>query len=231
VGADEATDPYHFGASLVDAIRATPSQEIACHTFSHYYCLEEGADLASFEADLRAWQKTFAGRATLDSIVFPRNQVSLDHLHVCRDLGVKAFRGTQRHPIYAAVATKEQYRPLRRIVRLLDSFVDITSHHTYSLAGAQQEASVDLRASRFLRPYTPHLSWLEPLKIRRVTKSMSYAAAHGEVFHLWWHPHNFGLHTEENIAALERILAHFAVLRSEGRMQSLSMTEAAHYVV
>src|SRR6266511_3267656 len=42
VGRDERDDPLRFGASLVEAIRATPGQEIGTHTFSHYYCLEPG---------------------------------------------------------------------------------------------------------------------------------------------------------------------------------------------
>src|SRR5262249_3591019 len=54
VGASEAQDPLHYGASLIDRIRRAPRQEIATHTFSHYYCNEPGQDLAAFEADLAA---------------------------------------------------------------------------------------------------------------------------------------------------------------------------------
>jgi len=39
VGLDEEEDPLHFGRSLINQIRAHPGQEIATHTFSHYYCL------------------------------------------------------------------------------------------------------------------------------------------------------------------------------------------------
>ena len=42
VGPDERRDPYHFGQSLVRRINAYEGQEIATHTFSHFYCLEEG---------------------------------------------------------------------------------------------------------------------------------------------------------------------------------------------
>jgi len=230
VGSDEQTDPYHFGASLIERIRATPGQEIACHTFSHYYCLEEGASIASFEADLRAWQGIFAGRATLDSVVFPRNQVTHDHLRVCHDLGVKACRGTQDHPIYAAVSTARQYQPFARMLRLLDAYVNLTGHHTYTLAQAHQSVPVDVRASRFLRPYSSTLSFLESLKVRRVTTGMTYAAERGEVFHLWWHPHNFGVNIEQNLAMLERILTRFAALRDAGRMRSMTMCEATTLV-
>jgi hypothetical protein len=71
------------------------------------------------------------------------------------------------------------------------------------------------------------LSFLEPLRMRRIKRSMTRAAKRGEVFHLWWHPHNFGIHQEENFRNLETILKHFEYLRSTYGMQSASMSEIA----
>jgi len=42
IGDDEQSDPLHYAASLVELIAAQPRQELATHTFSHYYCLEPG---------------------------------------------------------------------------------------------------------------------------------------------------------------------------------------------
>ena len=42
IGPNERQDPYHFGLSLVRRIKDCPHQEIGTHTFSHYYCLEDG---------------------------------------------------------------------------------------------------------------------------------------------------------------------------------------------
>jgi hypothetical protein len=53
LGRDEESDPYRYGASLIAQIQARARQEIATHTFSHFYCLEEGGDLEAFRADLR----------------------------------------------------------------------------------------------------------------------------------------------------------------------------------
>jgi hypothetical protein len=44
---------------------------------------------------------------------------------------------------------------------------------------------------------------------------------------LWWHPHNFGADTTENIAFLSRVLEHFRRLRESCGMQSATMAEAA----
>jgi hypothetical protein len=97
VGHDEQKDPYHFGLSLLRQVQNAPRQEIATHTFSHFYCLEEGSDLEAFRADLVAVKQVAERRGLpISSIAFPRNQMSGAHLHVCRELGLTAFRGNEQ---------------------------------------------------------------------------------------------------------------------------------------
>ena len=96
LGRDEESDPYRYGLSLLKLIGARPRQEIATHTFSHFYCLENGGDTEAFRADLAAAQAAASRRGiALTSIVFPRNQVSPQHLRVCREAGLTAFRGNE----------------------------------------------------------------------------------------------------------------------------------------
>ena len=48
-------DPvYLFAPDLIERINKTPGQEIATHTFSHYYCLESGQTSDDFYHDLKA---------------------------------------------------------------------------------------------------------------------------------------------------------------------------------
>ena len=54
VGNNESEDVYHYANSLVSEILKHKEQEIASHTFSHYYCKEKGQTIDSFEADLIA---------------------------------------------------------------------------------------------------------------------------------------------------------------------------------
>jgi len=56
---------------------------------------------------------------------------------------------------------------------------------------------------------------------------MTRAAQQGADYHLWWHPHNFGSYTEENIELLDAIIAHYQELRGRYGMASMTMTEAA----
>ena len=56
---------------------------------------------------------------------------------------------------------------------------------------------------------------------------METAARSGRTFHLWWHPHNFGARTEQNLAVLETVLRTFEALRDEHGMESRTMAEVA----
>ena len=47
------------------------------------------------------------------------------------------------------------------------------------------------------------------------------------MFHLWWHPHNFGVDLQENLDVLRALLAHFRMLQGEFDMVSCSMADVA----
>jgi hypothetical protein len=65
------------------------------------------------------------------------------------------------------------------------------------------------------------------LRLRRIKKAMNEAADNGRIFHLWWHPHNFGKNTKMNLAFLELILRHYHTLRQERHCMSLNLAEIA----
>ena len=226
VGADEKADPYHFGRALL-AQFVDRGHEIASHTFSHYFCLERGQSLGEFEADLDA-AKTAAARDGLElaSIVFPRNQYDPSHLAACALKGFRAFRGNPRSWLYGARRWDQETR-VERALRLLDAYVNLSGDHTASDAYMRSFSPVNVPGSRFLRPYSRALRLLEPLRLRRIRNSMTRAARNDETFHLWWHPHNFGAHTQENIAVLEEILRHYAALRDRFGWRNATMRQVA----
>jgi peptidoglycan/xylan/chitin deacetylase (PgdA/CDA1 family) len=228
LGESEADDLYHYGQTLVELILRTPNQEFGNHTFSHYYAVDGGENGDSIlEADLDAHahiSETYG--VTTSSIVFPRNQVSEDALRVCSQKGMTAYRGNEDHFLYRARGYTDQNLFIRGL-RLLDHYLNISGYHTYELPRADARGLTNVPSSRFLRPYMSALAFLEPLRMRRIKNAMTNAAKHGEVFHLWWHPHNFGIHQEENFKNLVEILEHFKKLQGKYGMESLSMKEVA----
>jgi peptidoglycan/xylan/chitin deacetylase (PgdA/CDA1 family) len=227
IGASEESDKYHFGRSLLERVRATPHQEIASHTFSHYYCLERGQTPDDFRDDLRAAVRAAASMGvTLRSLVFPRNQCHEDYLGVCREEGFVAYRGNPRSWMFAGRADENE-STLRRAMRVADAYLSLTGHNTHALDTIRGPVPVNVPASRFLRPFVPALAAAETARLRRILADMDDAARRGRLYHLWWHPHNFGVHIERNLAFLDAVLNHFVRLRERHGMRSLTMGEVA----
>jgi peptidoglycan/xylan/chitin deacetylase (PgdA/CDA1 family) len=227
LGADERADPLHFAPSLVRAVADTPGQEVATHTFSHFYCLEPGQTIEDFEADLRAAVDVARDAGVeLRSIVFPRNQVNRDYLPVCARYGLIAYRGNPDAWMHHSRPEAGQTPP-RRARRLLDAYLSVSGAHAQPPGRPGPEGLVDVPASRFLRPRPRRVALLEPRKVARVLAELREAADSGAVYHLWWHPHNFGVHQEHHLAQLDAVLARFEQLRAEKGMRSLSMAELA----
>lgn len=227
LGAGEAEDPFHFAPSLIAQIAAIPYQRIGTHTFSHYYCLAPGQDEQSFRADLEAAMKLGARWGLpIRSLIFPRNQVNPSYLTVCADMGITCYRGNPSSWLFAA--SGDDREPwLKRILRLVDHYVNLSGHNGHRWEETEQSYPLNIPASRFLRPVSKKLRWLERLRLQRILSSMTHAAKHGLVYHLWWHPHNFGADVEENLHVLQQILAHFQKLQVLYGMQSYSMESMA----
>lgn len=225
VGANEKDDPYSFAPSLIANIKDTPGQEIATHTHSHFYCLEDGPSVDSFAADLDA-AKALAARSGIElrSIVFPRNQYSDAHLDVCARAGLTHFRGNQTAWAYRATKGTGQTKA-RRALRLIDAYSGVLGAQTAAIT--KRRGLIDVPASRFLRPNAGKLAPLHPAHIATIKHGMTQAARRGEAYHLWWHPHNFGLGLEANMAGLSIIAGHFTHLASRYGMQSQTMAGCA----
>ena len=108
-----------------------------------------------------------------------------------------------------------------------DAYFPIGKMNTYSLKSiaVKQGYPLCIPASRLLRPYNPKELFLNDFKINRIKNEMSRAAQRGEVYHLWWHPHNFGNYPAQSIDGLQRILEHYAYCREKWDMNSCTMGE------
>ena len=221
----EFNNLHYWCPDLIELIRTEyPEQELASHTFSHYYCLEPAQTSTEFEADLQAAVNIANKRnVELTSIVFPRNQVRKEYLDICLQYGITSYRGVENAWYYSSQAGNEETL-LKRAFRLADSYFDLSGHNSFKVSPGK---IINLPASRFLRPYNRKLRMLEKLKVNRILKDISVANERNEFYHLWWHPHNFGDHSEEMFAQLENILAHAKILN----FRSYTMNEIAnHYL-
>ncbi|MBL0744018.1 polysaccharide deacetylase family protein [Chryseolinea lacunae] len=233
IGNDEDDDPFHYAGSLVQRVLETPGQELASHTFAHYYCNEAGQTVEQFRADLRAAQlsaEKYGKR--LRSLVFPRNQFNEEYLKACYEEGIVAVRDNPRDWFWNIRSTQHESM-WKRLNRGLDAYFPVGKANTYPLGSIESALGLPLciPASRLLRPYRPKEYFLNNLKISRIQAEMKRAAQQQQVYHLWWHPHNFGNYPQQSMDGLRRILDTFVQCREQHGMQSLSMGEVADLIL
>lgn len=128
------------------------------------------------------------------------------------------------HWAYAPSTTIEPRA--KRAVRLADAYLPIAGARTHAVH-RESDGLTDVPASAFLRPYSTRWRRLDRLRVKRIRDAMTRAADRDECFHLWWHPHNFGLHLRENLAVLDAILDHVDVLRRTHGFESVHMGDLA----
>lgn len=214
-----------FARPLVEQILATKGQELATHTYSHFYCKEAGATPAQFLADLDCARGIAADMGgNLRSVVLPRNQMDEQFLSVLPQAGIQVYRGNAEHWLYkngdAVVGGIAG-----RAARFADACIPLSGKRT--VREEHRSGLVNVPASLFLYPWSAGQRALSALRLHRLKRGMTAAAQTGGIFHLWWHPHNFGVHLEQNLAQLEVLLQHYRVLADTYGMQSQCMGDFA----
>ncbi len=222
---NDGVHKLHFAKEVFTKIKDNPNHELGSHTFSHYYCLEKGQTLDDFKEDLgSAIRIAQAKDVSLKSMVFPRNQINAQYLKACADMGILTYRGTE-DIWFQRPQAEETVQKHIRVLRYLDSYFNLSGHHTYAVDDIPKVVPYNIASSRFLRSYNPSLKFLESRKLSRIRDSMTFAAKNNRIFHLWWHPHNFGRHDEKNLLMLENILKHYEKLSAEYNFHSITMTD------
>lgn len=214
-------DRFFFAPNLVKQIQLADNQELATHTYSHYYCLEPGQTKADFEADLdKAAEISAEYGNKIQSLVFPRNQLYTDYLPSCVDRGITSVRS---NPAIWYWDTAKATTLKTKIFRTADAYIPFKPKG-YPFSSLNPDVPQQQPASRFLRPQHKY-SLLNSLRLKRIQDEMIAAAKKGEIYHLWWHPHNFGIDSEGALKNLGKILETFKYCKEKFNFQSLSMEE------
>lgn len=222
IGKNEEEAPCFYAPSLIRLVSETPGQEIGSHTFCHYYCREAGQTPEQFAADMGAARAIAKAKGyDVTSVVLPRNQCEPEYTEVLRNLGFTAYRDEENDWIHETI----KFRPLLRALRLMDVYFPLTGRGGY--IPKNENGIWNLVGSRMYKPFFPALGFLEGWKLRRIKAQMRHAAKKGLTFHLWWHPHNIGLRTEEHLQQLEELFAYYTELKETYGMTSQNMREAA----
>lgn len=214
-----------FAPDLIRQIIDTPGQELATHTYSHYYCSEKGQTPQAFRADLQmAILKAKDLGVELKSLVFPRNQLNEDYLRICGELGITSVRSNPENWYWEET---QESTFSKKICRTADAYIG-KMDKSYPFSKIKKEAGkpIEQPASRLLRPFSRY-SFLNALKLKRIKSEMLSAAKNNEIYHLWWHPHNFGEHPKESMKELQEIIDCYKLCRKKYDFRSYTMKEVA----
>ena len=213
-----------FAPGLVDMVSKSKGQEIGTHTYSHYYCDDPSSDPKQFAAELSASESVAAIKGwKIRSAVFPRNQVSKSFVEEIERSSLVCYRGVESGWITKA---KKKWGMLGIFLWYLDNYIPLQKTCSYKISDFKDsEGTINLRNSRFFKPYRPKYRIIEKLKLWRYKMEMKFAAIHGEIYHMYWHPHNFAENTEINFEQMEELLSYFDSLSKKYGMKSRNMYE------
>lgn len=211
-----------FAPDLVREIIRAPGQELGSHTYSHYYTRISGQQTEEFRADLLAARHIAAEKfgQDLQSLVFPRNQYHLAALKTARETG---FRSARTNPKDWFWQRPEKETWVKKGFRASDSLVPLGKKTSFFPEIPARGFPTLLPASRFFRPYQDRMPWMNRMKLRRISEEMDLAARAGEMYHLWWHPHNLAQYPEQSLEEVKIVLEFFSSCRERYSMQSHSM--------
>lgn len=206
----------HFAPALVRRIVESAGQELGTHTFSHLYLREDGITAADVAADLAAVEALYRSRFAIApvSLVFPRNQPAF--LEVVRASSIRISRGNPG-PWYYECEDLRQDGPLSQMLKLKDSI------NPYCRLAAPLAEDMTL-ASLFLRLNLPPLLW--SAHVQRVRRELDQLAP-GEIFHIWFHPHNLGRDSARRLARLTQVADLIAERKARGALASCTMGDLA----
>ncbi|KEO72424.1 polysaccharide deacetylase family protein [Anditalea andensis] len=220
-----------FAPGLVTQILNTPGQELGSHTFGHFYTMEKGQTLPDFMADLEAAKSISLKKFNIlpISLVFPRNQYNASYLKSCKEAGFLVIRSNPKNWFWQ---NPEKETLLKKIFRTADTLFPVGKKTSFphSHLTIQKDLPLEIPFSRLLRPKIQY-PLLNNIRLNRIKSEMTEAAKTGEIYHLWWHPHNFGIHPKQNLADLQTILDHFITLKSTYGMISKNMAGMAKMIM
>lgn len=194
-----------FQPHAFDVVQADGRHEIACHSFCHRPMGDKSLSPEGARAELAAAARIASRKGiTPRTFIFPRNEIG--NLRALKGAGYVGFR-------------EKLNRPDGRIGRIARLAEEINMRPALHYRKPPQDGLVPIPAGYFFNWRFGARRHIPPsVTLARWKSLLDRATAKDAVAHLWLHPHNLitGPGTAES---LERVLAHAARLRDEGRLE------------
>ena len=184
-----------------DLVRRSARHEIACHSFCHRP-LGPGTSHAEAIAELGAAQEVALLKGVqLSTFVFPRNEVG--NLPALRQSGFIGYR-------------ERLARPAGAVGRLISLGAEINTQPGRQQSHAVSDGLVPIPAGYFFNwRFGPRALIPPAVTVARWRHLLRGRHSHGNVVHLWLHPHNL-ITAPSTADVLDRVLADVAEARQVG---------------
>jgi hypothetical protein len=220
-GTEIASEPLWYGADLIDRIRkSAPAQEIGLHSFCHMLYGDPGCSREAASSDLaEACRVARASGIEPVSFVFPRDLPG--HLDLLAAHRLLCYRG-QPSWWFRRLPTRQLIQAGHLVDDVLGLAPPTVRAKVEDSGLVNIPGSMLFRHARGIRRIIPATS-----RVRKARAGIRRAIERGEIFHLHFHPWNFGWNRKNLMQAFSRILEAAVVERDAGRLDILTMGEVA----
>jgi len=186
---------------LIDRIQnCETEQEIGLHGATHMQLGADGCSRQHAEEEVEAAVETLrAFGVEPETFVFPRNDIG--HVDVLHEHEIRVYRGIDAR-WYERSSVPNAVKPVLR-------FADEVARGTPPVVRpVERNGIIEIPGSQVFRP--SHGGWQYPpgrSSVVRAKKGVKAAARKRGVFHLWFHPFNFGHNIDTDIGRLEEVLS------------------------
>lgn len=208
----DGKDSYLWsGINLINLIRQNPSQEIACHSYTHPE-FDQIPESQAEEELKKCIEVADRNKIKLSSFVYPRNKIK--YLHLLKKYGFNCYRGDAINYLEFSNLFKDMFK----IISML--FIPKTAKISRKGGLINIPGTMYFFSTRGLRKYAPY-----GIKYWKAKNSIDQAISKKQLFHLWFHPVDFAKDKDRQLKELEKILAYASQKQKRGLLEIKNMKQ------
>lgn len=211
IKSDEKDSHLWSGTNLISLIREDPSQEIACHSYTHPE-FDQIPESQAEEELKKCVEIASKNKIRLSSFVYPRNKIK--YLHLLKKYSFNCYRGD-------TINYLEFSNPFKDIFKIISMLIiPKTAKISREEGLINIPGTMYFFSTRGLRGYAPY-----GIKYWKAKKSIDRAISKKQLFHLWFHPVDFAKDKKRQLKELEKILIYASQKQSQGLLETKNMKQ------
>lgn len=219
---DSTTQPFWYAEDIIESILLckTP-QELGCHTLAHTVVSQNSKDRSEFRTELKQFLELFEEKNIEQPISFIYPRAQMRHFDILAELGFRCFRGLENRWYEKIPGTfpSAAFRFFDAILALQPQVKKAQKHpNGLWIIPSSQFYSPFMRVGKYVSMQA---------RVRKAIKGLQKAVETQGVFHLWTHPFNLGVRTNELLSGLGIIFREAQKLRTSGKLDILPMGSLA----